>query len=77
MVAGRRNQSLFYFNHFRKPCNHPNLYAAGGHSRKLRLKTLPMSQDRHGMIDSFGFALDSGRTRDRVRQFAYGGLKFL
>jgi hypothetical protein len=28
MVAGRRNQSFFVFNHFRKPCNHPNFYAA-------------------------------------------------
>jgi hypothetical protein len=28
MVAGRRNQSFIAFNHFRKPCNHPNLYAA-------------------------------------------------
>ena len=75
MVAGRRNQSLFYFNHFRKPCNHPNLYAVV--DIRESLKTLPISQDRHGMIDSFRFALDSGRTRDRVRQFAYGGLKFL
>ena len=73
MVAGRRNQSLFYFNHFRKPCNHPNLYAVV--DIRESLKTLPISQDRHGMIDSY--ALDSGRTRDRVRQFAYGGLKFL
>ena len=24
-VAGRRNQSYFSVNHFRKPCNHPNL----------------------------------------------------
>jgi len=28
MVAGRRNQSFLSFNHFRKACNHPNLYAA-------------------------------------------------
>jgi hypothetical protein len=27
-VAGLGNQSFFSFNHFRKPCNHPNLYAA-------------------------------------------------
>ncbi len=51
MVAGRRNQSLFYFNHFRKPCNHPNLYAVV--DIRESLKTLPISQDRHGMIDSF------------------------
>src|SRR5216683_361578 len=25
-VSGRRNQSFFYFNHFRKLCNHPNLW---------------------------------------------------
>jgi hypothetical protein len=27
MVASRRNQNIFAFNHFRRPCNHPNLYA--------------------------------------------------
>ena len=26
--SGQRNQSYFAFNHFRKPCNHPNLYFA-------------------------------------------------
>jgi hypothetical protein len=25
-VSGRRNQSCFSFNRFRKPCNHPNLW---------------------------------------------------
>jgi len=26
--SGLRNQSFFSFNHFRKPCNHPNCNAA-------------------------------------------------
>jgi hypothetical protein len=26
MLAGRRNQSFFYFNPFPKPRNHPNLW---------------------------------------------------
>jgi hypothetical protein len=26
-VSGLRNQSCFAFSYFRKPCNHPNLYA--------------------------------------------------
>jgi hypothetical protein len=28
MVASPRNQNFFCLNHFHKPCNHPNLYAA-------------------------------------------------
>jgi hypothetical protein len=56
MVAGRRNQSFFSFNHFRKPCNHPNLYRSG-YSRTSRLKTLPRSHDGTGMSIVSGLRL--------------------
>jgi hypothetical protein len=36
MVAGLYNQSLFSVNHFRKACNHPNLYAELGTRQSLR-----------------------------------------
>ncbi len=51
------NQSFFAFNHFRKPCNHPNLYRSGD-SRTSRQKTLPKS---HWHVDRSGVATHSSR----------------
>ena len=43
-----RNQHFFPFSIFLELCNHSNLYAASD-IRELRLRTLPISQDGHGM----------------------------
>jgi hypothetical protein len=66
MVAGLRNQSLFSFNHFRKPCNHPNLYDAVEIRERMGLKILPRSHVRclvYGLCGPVLF-FRTRRTRD-------------
>src|ERR1700676_646665 len=46
MVAGPRNQTLFNFNHFREPCNHPNCVVCLGFSGR--------SKPNGGMTDKIG-----------------------
>jgi len=60
MVAGLRNQSLISFNHFRKTCNHPNLYRSG-YSRTSRLKTLAEISRWDWHVDCFGVSTNSSR----------------
>jgi hypothetical protein len=68
MVAGRRNQSFFSVNRFRKPCNHPNLRFSLFKDIENSSPT-PRSTPIRGQIIS-GLRRDSGRTRMRAILFA-------
>ena len=74
-VSGRRNQTFFSFNYFRKPCNHPNSYAAREILvRELRLRLLPISHNWHGVVDFSG--LPATRSAKNSQCISFPALTF-